>query len=99
MFLFKDPRRSRDEDSLLEALLEFCEVEGAVVERRGETKAVADQRLFSGLVARVHGVKLGHGHVRFVDKDHEIFRKIVEQCRGWFPRLATVKVARIVLNA
>jgi hypothetical protein len=44
-------------------------------------------------------VQLGHRDVGLVDDDDEVLREVVEQREGPLPRLAPVKVARVVLDA
>ena len=53
-------------DDLVSAGLEFLEGERAVIQRRGEAKAIVNQHVLAAAVAEVHTAHLGDRHVRFV---------------------------------
>ena len=56
--------RSRgDKKHLIDVVLEFPEIEGAVVQGGREPEAVADQGLLARAVAAVHGSDLGDRHM------------------------------------
>ena len=91
--------RCGDVDRLPGALLELGEVEGPVVERRGQPEAVLDEHLLAGPVAAVHGANLGQGHVGLVDEEHVVLGEVVHQRVGGAAGLSLGQVARVVLDA
>ncbi len=97
-FKLKFAGRGRDENHLVPHLFEFLELQGAIIERAGKAEAMLDQHLLALAVAVVHRVDLRHGHVRFVDDQHEILREIVDQRVRFFAGLAAVEVAAVVFD-
>ena len=92
-------RRGADVDLLARQGLEFLELQGAVVGRRGQAEAVFDQHALAAVIAAVHGVHLRQRDVAFVHEGDEILREIVDQAEGALPFLAAVEVAGVVLDA
>ena len=78
---------------------ELRELQGAVVQRRRQAKAVIDQRFLAGAVALEHAAHLRHADVGLVHEEQIVFGKIVEQAGRRLARLASVHVAGIVFDA
>ena len=92
--------RSRgDKKHLIDVVLEFPEIEGAVVQGGREPEAVADQGLLARAVAAVHGSDLGDRHVRFVYNNKKIIVKKVHEGHGRLALLHEIQVAGIVFYA
>ncbi len=92
-------RRGAHGDDLPDALAELVVGQRAVVQRGGQAEAVVDQDLLARPVAEAHPPHLGQGHVRLVDDEQEVVRKVVEERRRRLPRRASGEVARVVLDA
>ncbi len=60
---------------------------------------MVDEGALAGGIPLVHCAYLRHGDVRLVDHEQEVVGEEVEQRVGRLPRLATVEVPRIVLDA
>src|SRR3972149_2433646 len=93
------PGRGGDVDDLVDVREELLEVQGAVVERRGEAEAEVHQRLFAGDIAVVHAAYLGHRHVRFVDDHEGVVREVVHERPGGAPGRPSRQRPRVVLDA
>ena len=93
------PRRGRDVDHLIHAVLEFFERQRTVVERAGQAESVLDQRFLARAVAVIHAVQLRNGLVRFVDEHQGVVRQVIEQRRRRLARQASGEMARIILDA
>ncbi len=91
--------RGRGVDGVAHVLLEFVELERAVIQGGGQAEAVFHQRLLAGAVAVVHAADLRHGHVRFVEDQQVIAGQVIDQRPGGRASRALVQVARIVLDA
>ncbi len=66
----------------MEALLEFLELQGAVIVGAGQAEAVLHQALLAGMVAVVHGPHLRQRHVALVHEQDEIVGEVVQQRHG-----------------
>ena len=91
--------RRGDKEHLVDVGLELRELQGPVVQGRGQAEAVADQGLLAGPVAAVHGPDLGDGHVGLVDDDEKIVVVEVHEGHGRLALLHEVQVAGVVLDA
>ena len=79
--------------------LEFVVLEGAVVQCRGQAKAVLDQGYLPRPVASIHGAHLGDRHVAFVHHQKEIVSEVIEQAEWPLPGLSAVEVTAVVLDS
>ena len=75
------PRRRRNVDELIGAMLELLKRQRTVIQRRRHAKAILDQRFFARAVAGIHAAQLRHRLVRFVDEHQKVARKIIQQRR------------------
>ncbi len=91
--------RCRDIDDLSVAGCKLVKAQGAVVQGRRQSEAVVYQGLLAGSVSLVHAAKLRHRDMRFVDKEHVVFRKIVQETGRWLAFLSAVQMTRVVFNA
>ncbi|MBA7674690.1 hypothetical protein ES703_82911 [subsurface metagenome] len=82
MLFFVGSRCCRGVDSLFDPRLELVKTERAIIQRRRQAEAVVHQGLLAGAVTVEHAIKLGDGHVRFVDDQQEIIREVVQQRPG-----------------
>ena len=86
-------------DDLGHHLAELVKAQRAVVFGCRQTETILHQGFFARAVAAIHATDLRHADVAFVDNHQEVLGKEVEQtirpCAGG----ASVKVARIVLDA
>ncbi len=92
-------RRRRDEDDLVQVVLELLEVQRPVVQRRRQPEAEVDQRLLARRVAVVHAAHLRDRDVRLVDEHQEVVREVVEQRPRRAARRAARQVPAVVLDA
>ena len=92
-------RGGRQEDALVDALVELVEAQRPVVGGRRQPEAVVDERLLAGAVALVLAVQLRHGDVGLVDDEQVVVGEVVEQRVGRLARLPAVDVHRVVLDA
>ena len=92
-------RRGRQEDALVDPLVELVEAQRPVVGGRRQPEAVVDQRLLARAVALVLPVELGDGDVRLVDDEQVVVGEVVEQRVRRLARLPAVDVHRVVLDA
>jgi hypothetical protein len=92
-------RRRRHEDHLPNALLPLFEIQGSVVQRRGQTKAVGDQDFLARSIAVIHPAHLRHALMAFVHDDQRVVGQVVEQCRRRLARRASGEVAGVILDA
>ena len=88
-----------DVNHLIDLLIEFRKVQGAVVVSRGQTEAVIHQRVLPAPVSGIHGAALGQGHVALVDKHEIVLGEIVQQRGGRRPRRPPLNYTGIVLDA
>ena len=91
--------RRRDEHHLGHQFHELIEVEGTVIERARQTKAVLDQGQFPRAVPRVLAAHLGHGHVGLVDHHQEVVGEEVQQGEGPLTGRSPVQMRGVVLDA
>ena len=70
--------RGGDVYHLVDTGVELVEVQGPVVERRREAKAVIDKHLFPGEIAVIHTPDLWQSHVRLIDEEEVIRREVVQ---------------------
>ena len=63
---------------LLDALTEFVKFQRTVIKGGGETKAILHKAFFPRAVG-IHGADLRQRNMTFIDKKHEILRKIIKQ--------------------
>ena len=85
-------------DGLRSEFLELIEAEWTVVECGRQTVAVLHQRRLALAVTSIHGTNLRHTLVALVNDKEEVFGEEVEQAVWAFTRVASVEVARIVLD-
>ena len=78
--LFEVSGGGGDIHRLMEPLLEFLELQGAVIEGAGQAEAVL--HLLAGVVAVVHGPHLRQRHMALVHEQHEIVGEEVQQRHG-----------------
>ncbi len=89
----------RDVEGLADATLELVEVEGPVVEGRGQAEAVLDEGQLARAVAGVHAADLGDGDVGLVDDGQEVLGEVIEERERRFAGRAAGQVAGVVLDA
>ena len=80
--LFEVSGGGGDIHRLMEPLLEFLELQGAVIKGAGQAEAVLHQTLLAGMVTVVHGPHLGQRHMALVHEQHEIVGEEVQQRHG-----------------
>ena len=88
-----------DKQHLVYMSLEFRELQRAVVQRGGQTEAVAHQGLLAGAVSPVHSPDLGNGHVGLIDNNQKIIVIEVHEGHGRFALLHEIQMAGVVFNA
>ena len=88
-----------DEYYLSELFLEFLEKQGSVIKGGGQTEAVFNEILLSGVVAARHSAHLRDSHVGLVDKHNKIVGHIVEERIGGGACGSARQHSRIVLHA
>ena len=85
--LFDDLRRNtflvgggsrRYIDGLRRQVLEFIKSQRPIVQRRGQSEAVFDQRLLAGPITFVHGAELRNRLVAFIDHHQRILGQVIE---------------------
>ena len=86
-------------DHLVEVLQALVEVEGPVVQGRGQAEPVVHQGLLARAVAVEHAPHLGQGHVGLVHEQDEVLGEVVQERGRRLPRGPAVQVAGIVLDA
>ena len=86
-------------DHLIGAMLEFLEIQRAIIEGRGHAETVIHERLFARAVAMIHAADLRDGLVRFVHEQQIIRRNVIEQRGRRFARQAAGKMPRIIFDA
>ena len=91
--------RSGDEERVFQHRLELVPFQRPVVEARRQAEAVRDEYLLARAVAVVHAAHLRQRHVRFVYEKERVLREEVEQRARRVASLASVEIARIVLDA
>ena len=79
MILLIRARGCRDEQDLVNLILELFELQRPVILRAWQAESIVHQRVLAGLVSIVHGAKLRQCHMGFIDNDQEIIFKIVQQ--------------------
>ena len=92
-------RRRRDKEHLIHALLEFREVQRAVVHGTRQAEAVLYERRLSRKVAVEHAADLRNRDMALVDNREKVLREIVNQRKRRLARLLFGQKARVVLNA
>ena len=92
-------RRGADIDRLVDMLLELIETQRAVVQRRGQAEAVADQHFLARAVALIHAAHLRQRHVALVHDQQPVGGEVVEQCPGCAAGRALRQRAAVVLDA
>src|SRR5258706_12258522 len=98
-FKFVFARRRGDEDDLLPHLLEFIELQRAIVECARQPKSMLDERFLAHAIAVVHRPDLRERHVRSVDNQQEMLGELVEQRVRLLPRLSTIQMPAVVFDA
>ena len=83
----------------MDAVFEFLEGEGAIIEGAGEAEAVIDEGFLAAAVAVVHAADLRDGLVGFVDEEKGIGGEVVEEGGRGFAGEAAGEVAGIVFDA
>src|SRR6185437_15313934 len=78
--------------------LPLLELERPIIQRRGQTKAVLDQRLLARAIAAIHRAELWDGLMALIDHEQRIVRKIVVHARRRLARLPAREEARVVLD-
>ena len=89
---FELARSCRHENTLMQTLHHFFESQWTVINGRRQAKTVLHQVRLTTQVASKLPMQLWNCHVAFIDDQQIIFWKIVEQGKGWLPRLAAVNV-------
>ena len=97
MLLLIIGRCRRYEHHLVYMCFEFFEIEGSVVQCRGQTEAIIYQCLFSRTVSCIHAADLRNRHMRLVHDDQKIIRKIIKQCKRRLTRFSSAHHGGIVL--
>ena len=92
-------RRGRNVDELGDPRLKLIETKRAVIERRGQTKTMLNQRHLTRTVAFVHTADLRHRHMALVDDAEHVLGKVIDQGKRRLSWLAPVQVTRVVLDA
>src|SRR3546814_2598734 len=64
-----------------------------------QAEAVLGERRLARVVAAEHAVELADGDVALVDEEEGVVRQVLEEGRRRLARLASGKVARVVLDA
>ena len=78
---------------------ELVELQGTVVQGRGQAETIIHKGLLARAVALEHAAHLRHGDVGLVHEQDEILGEIVEQAGRRFPGLAAVQMAGIIFDA
>ena len=99
MLLLIIGRCRRYEHHLVYMCFEFFEIEGSVVQCRGQTEAIVYQCLFSRTVSCIHAADLRNRHMRLVHDDQKIIREKVQQRHGRRSRRKSVQMSGIILDA
>lgn len=99
MFGFVVTRCRRNENGLRADPFPLVETHWPVVQRRGQTEAVFDQRLFTRTVAFIHRADLRHADVGFVDHQQGIGRQVIVKGGRRRTGRAPGQVARVVFDA
>ena len=89
VLLFVVSRCGRDKNGLAHTALKFFKFERAVVQRRGQAKAVLNECGFARAVAVVHGRELANHLVALVEEHQRIGRQVVGECAGRLARLGS----------
>ena len=76
------PRGGRDVDHLVDPLGKLVKFQRSVVKGTGQAEAISHQAFLPGSVAVIHGPHLGQSHMAFVNKQHKILGKVVQQRMG-----------------
>ena len=92
-------RCSRHVDELRHALFKLVEAQRTVIQAAWQAEPVLCQRDLTRAVAFVHAANLRHGHVAFVDNAQKVVGEIVDKRVGGLAWLASVQMARVVLDA
>ena len=92
-------RCGRNVDHLMQQGTELVELQGTVVQGRGQAETIIHKGLLARAVAFEHAAHLRHGDVGLVHEQDEILGEIVEQAGRRFPGLAAVQMAGIILDA
>src|SRR3546814_3723839 len=87
-----------DIDRLRAHLLPFLELQRPVVDAGRQAEAVLGERRLARVVAAEHAVELADGDVALVDEEEGVVRQVLEEGRRRIARLASGKVARVVLD-
>lgn len=69
-----------------------------MVDSRWQSESIFDQIHLPCFIAGWHRLQLRNGHVRFIDDDEKIIRKIIENGIGWLSRKSAVEVERVILD-
>ena len=96
-FVFR--RRCRHENRLTHFGLELIKPQRPVVERRGQSEPVANQRFLSRTVTAVHAAELSHHHVAFIKEHQRISGQIVNEAGRRGPGSKPSQVAGIVFDS
>ncbi len=92
------PGRRREQHHLADAAEELIELERTVVDRRGQPKAVVDERRLAREVALVHAPDLRDRLVGLVDERDEVVGEVVDQRVRRAARRAPVEDSGVVLD-
>ena len=92
-------RSGADKESLAYQCVEFVELQGPVVGRRGKSESILDERLLARTVASVHRPHLWQRDVALVYESQEPFGEIVYQAEWPHSGRPAVKIAGIVLDS
>ena len=90
--------RGRNEDHLVDVVLELVKPQRAVVEGARKPEPVLHQRPLPREIALVHRAYLGNRDMGLVDEQEPVVREIVEQRPRRGPGVTSGQVARVVLD-
>ncbi len=91
-------RRSRHEHRLAHHVLEFLELERAVVECGRQAEPVGDEVLLARAVTTIHSAELADRDVRLVDEHEGVRRQVVDQRRRRLAFFSSGQVPRIIFD-
>ena len=91
-------RSGRGIDELLRHLLKLVKAQRAVVQCRGQPKAMLDQRFLAFAVAKVHRPDLRHGDMALVDDHERVLRQVADQGRRGASGFPALEDAAVVLD-
>ena len=91
-------RRGRHIDELRNPRLELVKAQRTVVQGRGQTEPVLDQRNFTRAVAFVHAANLRDRHMALIYDAQHVLGEVIDQGERGLAGASPVKMARVVLD-